>query len=1172
MRSSVGALFSATEGLTPPDAVFMTGDLASSGQKAEYDSLAEVFMDPLVRRLEGEGLEPRIFMVPGNHDQDWGKSGNLNPRRIQALGTEASVDEFLSDEQTVSQYLQPFAAYQEFAARYAVYDHSNPLHWEYSLPLEGSSIAIRGVNSAWASSYFEDEVDGDERRLILGAGQVSGQRSGRLRDLSLVLLHHPTSWLNESLSRRAVNHLIRDYDVMASGHVHEASQLRVTTVAANSLCTVPSPLFCDAPYEDSRLYSRGFAMGQVDLDHRTVAIRYFRYSPESMAYVPNLDLYAPRTDKFVATLQFDQQIRSATSVPESDVTAEGFWSQVAKAPLSRRLLAQFSPSVPTPTGSNAAQTYVRVLDAIPDIATRLPEPPDSAGTQVAAVACYLALLAARRDRFAIRPAGTPDFSGAPSEVGDTIARLSETIAEFDSAIMNAELGDVAVPTRRFDEVELMGLFFWGIAKIIWTAQNPGSLTGLDAVRDDDRVNIIDVSRSGETGRFTLLLETRKRGEFLWLIEQRHRLELFFEEVEDLWRREQVVAPPLRFDFSFPRWSHKAVRHDFLTLDPKPITRLLMGKALYGDRKHVWLRELLQNALDAIEMRRITLREPDFRAMASVIYVDSRTVVISDNGVGMTPDYVTSYLTTLGRSGWRVSSDSGRQAKVGEFFGRFGIGFASVFSEAEAVTVKTRAANHRPADGITVRFTSPDRPFFMDPTVADAGTEIRIKLAGDLDVGDFEAAVRELFVYLRPEIHVEPAPSLPSRLEEVGRGAGSRQVVSKIERVILGQYPARLKMTLIEPGIPDKESNASERVSMVNDLSVSVSGVRVFSHRGLSLKKPERPYYGNEMRWINGCSVVVDFETNNAPVVPSRNDIDLGSQAAARFNEELERMVADGIKEIIAGIAREESRFRARRSRALRALSSMLEFSSNRYRNRTTTMQGGIRVTRAAAEAYLTHCPVNLRRPGESDRLVDFETAISNGAEFAVTMALAESNVFALYARHRQVKAWIVVADRSEGALLRMAPAEIAILEEAAQLFEDFEVLITSAEPMPLAAYLPHDYLLARSPLFDTSFFFHVPVRQTGPSGKGGRNRPRVIVNADHAIVGALNSVLIREDSEKSLAVEAWIASLVDGVIEIPKQKVRPRARWHQLRQTLSKITGVDVLIQTADELQAGSQF
>lgn len=122
---------------------------------------------------------------------------------------------------------------------------------------------------------------------------------------------------------------------------------------------------------------------------------------------------------------------------------------------------------------------------------------------------------------------------------------------------------------------------------------------------------------------------------------------------------------------------------------------LLSHHLYRD-KSAAIRELLSNANDSLIARReahgFGEEEPAIR-----IWLDPGTaqLVVKDNGVGMSKNDLTNYLSKIGASLTRQASlDS--QHGAGSFesrIGRFGVGFLSSFVVAERITVHTRKEAH-----------------------------------------------------------------------------------------------------------------------------------------------------------------------------------------------------------------------------------------------------------------------------------------------------------------------------------------------------------------------------------------------------------------------------------------------------------------------------------------------
>ncbi|MFF3869425.1 HSP90 family protein [Micromonospora sp. NPDC001898] len=115
---------------------------------------------------------------------------------------------------------------------------------------------------------------------------------------------------------------------------------------------------------------------------------------------------------------------------------------------------------------------------------------------------------------------------------------------------------------------------------------------------------------------------------------------------------------------------------------------LLSHHLYGSPR-VYVRELMQNAVDAITARRAT--EPDAPALIRIEppeLTGDGTLRVHDTGVGLTEAQVHELLATIGRSSKRDELGFSRH----EFLGQFGIGLLSCFLVADEIRVVTRHAD------------------------------------------------------------------------------------------------------------------------------------------------------------------------------------------------------------------------------------------------------------------------------------------------------------------------------------------------------------------------------------------------------------------------------------------------------------------------------------------------
>ncbi|MEO3977275.1 HSP90 family protein [Streptomyces sp. CAU 1734] len=110
---------------------------------------------------------------------------------------------------------------------------------------------------------------------------------------------------------------------------------------------------------------------------------------------------------------------------------------------------------------------------------------------------------------------------------------------------------------------------------------------------------------------------------------------------------------------------------------------LLSHHLYSSPR-VYLRELLQNAVDAITARRAG--EPGAPARVRLLASDG-VLRVEDSGVGLTERDVHSLLATIGRSSKRDGLETARS----EFLGQFGIGLLACFVVAAEIRVVSRSA-------------------------------------------------------------------------------------------------------------------------------------------------------------------------------------------------------------------------------------------------------------------------------------------------------------------------------------------------------------------------------------------------------------------------------------------------------------------------------------------------
>lgn len=167
---------------------------------------------------------------------------------------------------------------------------------------------------------------------------------------------------------------------------------------------------------------------------------------------------------------------------------------------------------------------------------------------------------------------------------------------------------------------------------------------------------------------------------------------------------------------------------------------LGGKNLYGNNPLVPLRELVQNAADAVRARRLLENRPANWGDITVRLGEDEHgnwIEVEDNGIGMSGRVLSGPLLDFGKSYWGSSlmreESPGLLAKGFEPTGAYGIGFFSVFIWGSRVRVTSRRAEDAREQTKVLEFDGGlrTRPVLREAPVAqrilDGGTRIRIWL-------------------------------------------------------------------------------------------------------------------------------------------------------------------------------------------------------------------------------------------------------------------------------------------------------------------------------------------------------------------------------------------------------------------------------------------------------------
>ena len=200
-------------------------------------------------------------------------------------------------------------------------------------------------------------------------------------------------------------------------------------------------------------------------------------------------------------------------------------------------------------------------------------------------------------------------------------------------------------------------------------------------------------------------------------DSRHKLDLYHIE----WRVAPRGFEPVSIQFEFDR---------------ERMFEILSDEIYNGD-PYVFLRELLQNSIDAIRMRREVLNSKGIEPKnLGVIYVNvehgdegNSVITWKDDGIGMDEYIIRNYLAIAGNSFYR-SSDFERQGLKMDPISRFGIGILSCFMVADHIEIETFKDPYLPPGNDSLKIIIPaiNRQFRIEKRPqesAEVGTTVKV---------------------------------------------------------------------------------------------------------------------------------------------------------------------------------------------------------------------------------------------------------------------------------------------------------------------------------------------------------------------------------------------------------------------------------------------------------------
>jgi hypothetical protein len=249
------------------------------------------------------------------------------------------------------------------------------------------------------------------------------------------------------------------------------------------------------------------------------------------------------------------------------------------------------------------------------------------------------------------------------------------------------------------------------------------------------------------------------------------------------RRVAGAEDPMQLSEWIPTAGWEAIDTRLRVTDVFGIIDRIGGRELYGDNATVPLRELIQNASDAVRARRVLDHlSPTWGKITVRLGTDPAGdwLEVEDNGIGMSRRVMTSTLLDFGTSYWNSAlmrhESPGLLADGFQAVGRYGIGFFSVFMLGRRVRVTSRRPEDSRKETRVLDFNAGPwarpilRPANETEFLLDGGTRVRVwlRVPYDDDGGLARAhdphSFEELCAWLCPALDVDLSVHVAGRDE------------------------------------------------------------------------------------------------------------------------------------------------------------------------------------------------------------------------------------------------------------------------------------------------------------------------------------------------------------------------------------------------------------------------
>lgn len=254
------------------DKIFLiiTGDIAFSGKKNEYD-ISKRFFEEIINKLSLYTKKEIILVgIPGNHDCDF--SIDQTARELMIDGLEKDNYTRLNDK-VIDLCTEPQEEYFKFQKEHFFKQGKFLLESKLlnivEYDFDGINIVFNCFNTSWTSKLREQSG-----KLSFPLNYFSENNFENSAVLRVNLIHHPINWQNDSSHRDLRKFLNINGDLTLSGHEHQYDVNKMVDISANENLYLESA----ALQENGNKLKSNFNLISINFDEKCIIANNFNYS------------------------------------------------------------------------------------------------------------------------------------------------------------------------------------------------------------------------------------------------------------------------------------------------------------------------------------------------------------------------------------------------------------------------------------------------------------------------------------------------------------------------------------------------------------------------------------------------------------------------------------------------------------------------------------------------------------------------------------------------------------------------------------------------------------------------------------------------------------------------------------------------------------------------------